>query len=101
MLSHLRFADDITLIARDQDKLQIMIKELNEKSEQIGLKINSIKTKYLTNDIHQNQHTITINNRPVEEVESYLGQKIEITRNNLTADLSLRIFWAWSAFGRI
>ena len=91
------------MIARDQDKLQIMIEELNEKSEQIGLKINSIKTKYLTNDIHQNQHIITINNRPVEKVESYiyLGQKIEITRNNLTADLSRRISLAWSAFGRM
>ena len=101
--SHLRFADDITLIARDQDELQSMIEELNEKSEQIGLKINSTKTKYLTNDIHQNQHTITINNRPVEKVESYiyLGQKIEITRNNLTADLSRRISLAWSAFGRM
>ena len=70
MLSHLRFADDITLIACDQDKLQSIIEELNKKSEQIGLKINSTKTKYLTNDIHQNQHTITINNRPVEKVES-------------------------------
>ena len=32
----------------------------------------------LTNVIYQNQHTITINNRPVEKVESYigLGQKI-------------------------
>ena len=39
-ISHLRFADDITLIARDQDELQSMIKELNEKSEQIGLKTN-------------------------------------------------------------
>ena len=44
-----------------------------------------------------------INNRPVEKVESYiyLGQKIEITRNNLTADLSRRISLAWSAFGRM
>ena len=50
-LSHLRFADDITSIACDQDKLQSMIEELNEKSEQIGLKINYTKTKYLTNDI--------------------------------------------------
>ena len=80
-----------------------MIEELNEKSEQIGLKINSTKTKYLTNDIHQNKHTITINNRPVEKVESYiyLDQNTKITRNNLTADLSRRISLAWSAFERI
>ena len=45
-LSHLRFADNITLIARDQDELQSMIEELNEQSEQIDLKINSTKTKY-------------------------------------------------------
>ena len=53
-LSHLRFADDITLIARDQDELQSMIEELNEKPEQISLETNSTKTKYLTNGIHQN-----------------------------------------------
>ena len=73
-LSHLRFTDDITLIVRDLDELLSMIEELNEKL-----------TKYLTNDIDQNQHTITINNRTVKKVESYiyLGQKIEITKNNI------------------
>ena len=45
-LSHLGYADDITLIARVHDELQSMIKELNEKLEQIGLKINLTKTKY-------------------------------------------------------
>ena len=39
-LSHLRFAYNITLIACDQDELQSMIEELNEKLEQIGLQIN-------------------------------------------------------------
>ena len=90
------------MIARDQDELQNMIEELNGKSEQIGLKINFTKPKYPTNDIHQNQH-ITINNRPVKKVELhiYWGQKIEITKNNLTADLSRRISLVWSAFGRM
>ena len=76
---------------------------INEKLEQIGLKINSTKTKYLTNDIHRNQHIITINNRPVEKVESYiiLGSKDRNNKNNLTAYLSRRISLAWSAFGRM
>ena len=101
-LNHIRFADDITLIAENQSDLQIMIKELNEKSEQIGLKININKTKYLTNDVHQNQHII-LNNRTIERVQSfiYLGQKIEITKNNLTADLARRISLGWSAFGKM
>ena len=45
----LRFADNITLTSRDQDELQSMITELNEKSEQIGLKMKSTKNKYLPN----------------------------------------------------
>lgn len=79
-----------------------MIEELNEKSEQIGLKININKTKYLTNDVHQNQY-ITLNNQPMERVQSfvYLGQKIEITKNNLTADLARRISLGWSTFGKM
>ena len=83
-------------------ELQSMIEELNEKSEQIGPKINSTKSKYQSNDIHQNQHIITINNRPLKKVVyTYLGQKIQITKNNLTANLSRRISLAWSAFGRM
>ena len=39
-LIHLRSSVDIILIARDQDEAQSMIEELNEKSEQIGVKIN-------------------------------------------------------------
>ena len=53
-----------------------MFRELNWQNK--GILINS-------------KHIITINNRPVKE----------ITRNNLTADLSRRISLAWSAFGRM
>lgn len=47
--NYLRFANDKTLIEKDKIDLQEMLKEVNEASKQIGLKINTNKTMYLTN----------------------------------------------------
>ena len=47
--SHLRFADDICLIAMGLDQAQVMIQQLNDESMKIGLKMNLSKTKIMTN----------------------------------------------------
>lgn len=101
-LNHLRFADDITLIAKDKIELQEMLEQLNEASKQIGLKININKTKYLTNEIEE-QQGITLEGKIIEKVDTfvYLGQKFELSKNNLTADLNRRISLAWAAFGKL
>jgi len=48
-LSHLRFADDIVLIAADLNLAQVMLQQLNEESSNVGLKMNLSKTKVMTN----------------------------------------------------
>src|ERR1700753_4275953 len=47
-LNHLRFADDIILIATDLDQLQTMMNQLHQVSSKIGLKMNLSKTKIMT-----------------------------------------------------
>lgn len=48
--SHLRFADDIVLMAESLEELKRMLDDLATASQQIGLKINLDKTKIMIND---------------------------------------------------
>ena len=48
-LSNLRFADDIVLFATSAKKLEKMMNELNDKSKEVGLNMNPMKTKLMTN----------------------------------------------------
>lgn len=44
-LSHLRFADDIVLMALDLHQAQVMLQQLNDESSKVGLKMNLSKMK--------------------------------------------------------
>lgn len=46
-LSHLRYADDIIIIANGLHELEIMLNKLNIKSKKVGLKMNTNKTKVM------------------------------------------------------
>ncbi|GBP53480.1 Retrovirus-related Pol polyprotein from type-1 retrotransposable element R2 [Eumeta japonica] len=48
-LTHLRFEDDIVLIAKTPEKLNVMINTLASEREKVGLKINPDKAKLMTN----------------------------------------------------
>lgn len=69
-LSHLRFADDIVLMAPDLDQAQVMLQQLNRESSNVGLKMNPSKTKAMTN-IHDDRD-IKIGETVVERVDTYL-----------------------------
>ncbi|CAG4930860.1 unnamed protein product [Colias eurytheme] len=57
-LSNLRFADDIVLFAESSSKLESMINEINYISNEIGLELNTTKTKIMTNSILRHQYTL-------------------------------------------
>lgn len=48
-LSHLRFADDLVLLAESAPNLQYMIETLHKASRQVGLEMNISKTKIMSN----------------------------------------------------
>ncbi|KAL0882361.1 hypothetical protein ABMA27_000862 [Loxostege sticticalis] len=50
-LSHLRFADDIVLMAESLQDLQKMLHSLNAASMSVGLRMNLDKTKVMFNDL--------------------------------------------------
>ena len=57
-INNLRYADDVTLVAENEEKLKSLLMKLKEKSEKAGFKINIQKTfKKLDYGI-QSQHSM-------------------------------------------
>ena len=46
-ISHLRYADDTTLMAESEEKLKSLLMKVKEESEKVGLKLNIQKTKIM------------------------------------------------------
>ena len=46
-ISNLRYADDTTLVAENEEELKSLLMEVREKSEKAGLKLNIQKTKIM------------------------------------------------------
>ena len=46
-INHLRYADDITLMAENKEKLKGLLMKVKEESEKIGLQLNIQKTKIM------------------------------------------------------
>ena len=46
-INNLRYADDTTLMAQSEEKLKSLLMKVKEESEQVGLKLNTQKTKIM------------------------------------------------------
>ena len=46
-INHLRYADDTTLMAESEDELKSLLMKVEEKIEEVGLKLNIQKTKIM------------------------------------------------------
>ena len=46
-ISHLRYADDTTLMAESEEELKSLLTRVKEKSEKVGLKLNMKKMKIM------------------------------------------------------
>ena len=46
-INNLRYADDTTLIAETEEELKSLLMNMNEESENVGLKLNFQKTKIM------------------------------------------------------
>jgi len=98
-LSHLRFADDIVLISSDADEFEVMLQELKEASQKVGLKMNLQKTKIMSPDNIQ----VVIDNHTLERVDEYiyLGHNIKKGKDNQSAEITRRVGLTWAAVGRL
>ena len=69
-LSHLRFADNIYLMAGNLDQAQAMLQHLNEEPSKFDLTMNLSKTKVMTNI--DDDRDIKIGDTVIERVDSYV-----------------------------
>ena len=46
-INHLRYADDITLMAESEEEIKNLLMKVKEETENIGLKLNIQKTKIM------------------------------------------------------
>ena len=46
-INNLKYADDTTLMAESEDELKSLLMKVKEKSEKVGLKLNSQKNKIM------------------------------------------------------
>src|SRR5574337_1314324 len=47
-INNLRYADDTTLMAENEEELKSLLMKVKEESEKVGLKLNIQKTKIMT-----------------------------------------------------
>ena len=47
-INNLRYADDTTLMAENEEKLKSFLMKVKEESEKVGIKLNIQKTKFMT-----------------------------------------------------
>ncbi|KAI8433032.1 hypothetical protein MSG28_013899 [Choristoneura fumiferana] len=78
-ITHLRFANDIVIMAESLEELNTMLSDLSIVSQQVGLKMNMDKTKIMSN-VHVTPVPVIVGNDALEVVDLYvyLGQVVQL-----------------------
>jgi len=97
----IRFADDMALLAENENIMNRMLAELNESCEKYGMKINANKTKSMMIGRNPRKINVTTGGKTIEQVDSfkYLGCTIS---SDMTCghEVKIRIAMAKEAFNR-
>ncbi|CAH0731533.1 unnamed protein product, partial [Brenthis ino] len=101
-MKHLRFADDIVIMAETLQDLEEMLNSLGDSSRRVGLGMNLDKTKIMSN-CHVSPRPVIVNGAVLEVVQEYiyLGQTIQLGRHNFEKEANRRIRLDWAAFGKL
>ena len=51
-INNLRYADDTTLLAEDEEELEILLMKVKDESEKVGLKLNKRRSWHLVSSLH-------------------------------------------------
>uniref|UniRef100_A0A7I4YGZ8 Reverse transcriptase domain-containing protein n=1 Tax=Haemonchus contortus TaxID=6289 RepID=A0A7I4YGZ8_HAECO len=100
-LNYLLFADDCAIFAHDAIELQAKLVQLQMKTSEIGLEMNSSKTKWMHNQFGPTA-TVKINGETIKEVKcfKFLGHQLSFTEGS-SGEYSRRRKAAWSSFNKI
>jgi hypothetical protein len=71
-INNLRFADDIVLLAENEEDLQFLVSEFDTFSKKIGLTINKSKTAVQVLNRDKIQLNIQIDGKSLDQVENFI-----------------------------
>jgi hypothetical protein len=80
------YADDVSLLGDNINIIKKNTQTIIDSSKEVGLEVNTEKTKYMLLSHHQNagqNHDIKIGNRCFKNVEQFRCLRTTITNNNL------------------
>jgi len=110
MLTNLRFADDVLLVATSLPQLSSMIADLSVEARKTGLQLHPDKTKIMHNDCRTTDGppqrrtpsnikvlNMTIDILPTHDSTKYLGRQLSFQDPHRT-ELENRISFAWRRF---
>ena len=92
-INNLRYADDITLMAKNEEELKSLLMKVKEESEKVGLKLNIQKTKTMASGPITSWE---IDGETVETVSDFifLGSKI-IAEGECSHEIKRRLLLGW------
>ncbi len=93
-LNNLKYSDDVVLIAKNIEELEVMLTELITEGGKVGLNINFQKTKILGG--WGEKKNITVREETIEEVDEivYLGQLLSFQKRR-EKEIKERIKKGW------
>lgn len=99
-LEELSYADDIVLLSTNRSDMQTKLNLLSEHASNVGLRINTTKTEFLTTA--ENKPTFSIYNEQIKEAEKfcYLGSVVT-PDGGTTEDITSRINKARGTFAQL
>ena len=86
-ISVLRYADDITLMAENQEELKSLLMKVKEESEKVGLKLNIQKTKIMVSGPITSWQ---IDRETMETVTDFIFFLVPQSLQMVTADMNLK-----------
>lgn len=83
-INNIKYAVDTVIVATDCNELQKLCKEYNIASQDYGLELNTAKNKYMLIDKTEPPTIrVIINNRNIEQVDTYFGTAVNSKENKL------------------
>ena len=103
-INNIRYADETVLLADSEDKLQRLVQQLVQSSEERGLKMNLSKTKVMVISKGEDvaSANITVNGEVLEQVSRYKYLGSVVTQDGrCTDEIKARIAIAKTAFNKV
>lgn len=102
ILTNLRFADDLLLLASSEKQVKHMLEHLVLAAREVGMEMHSGKTKVLSNDGACKKRSLRIGEAavdilPTTESTEYLGQRLSLGELHNT-EIEARLDKAWRKF---